>query len=100
MRVLQEDRQAFWKKWISGKRHGVYLELMTEPDNVRSWRAGDLRTKAAAFRELRSWLNTLDTEQKISLQDILEHFEYTLPPTDFVILCRIADESLKKGKQT
>jgi GT2 family glycosyltransferase len=99
-RILQEDRQAFWKKWISGEHHAIYLELMKEPDSVHSWRAGDLKIKATAFRELRSWLNSLDAEQKISLQDILEHFEYTLPPTDFVILCRIADESLKKGKQT
>jgi hypothetical protein len=72
---------------------------MSEPDNVCSWRAGDLRTKAGAFQELRSWLNSLGAEQKISFRDILDHFEYKLPPTDFAILCHIADELLGKRNQ-
>lgn len=96
--VLEEDRLAFWKKWIAGEQHAAYLDLMSAPDDVHAWRAGDIRTKAGAFPELRSWLNSLRAEQKISLQDILDHFEYKLPPTDFAILCHIANELLRKRK--
>ncbi len=95
-RVLAEDRLAFWEKWISGERHSTYLDLMSDPDNVHSWRAEDLRRKAGAFPELRSWLNSLRAEQKLSLQDILQHFEYKAPPSDFAILCNLSDELLKK----
>jgi hypothetical protein len=98
MRLLNEDRVAFWNKWIAGQRHAAYVDLMSEPDSIHTWRAGDLRTKAGAFPELRSWLNTLRAEQKISLRDIIEHFDYKLPPTDFAMLCHIADELLKQRK--
>jgi GT2 family glycosyltransferase len=90
-RILMGDRQVFWKKWIDGERHAAYLDLMSAPDDGRSWRAGDLRTKASAFPELRTWLSSLRPERKIFLQDILQHFEFRLPPTDFVILCHLAD---------
>jgi hypothetical protein len=98
MRVLKEDRLAFWKKWIAGERHASYLDLMSAPDDGRSWPAGDLRTKAAAFPELRTWLNSLRSEQKISLQDILQRFEFKLPPTEFTILCRMANGLLGQKK--
>jgi GT2 family glycosyltransferase len=91
MRILRADRQAFWKKWMAGDRHVIYFDLMSTPDDARSWRAADLRTKAGAFPELRSWLSSLRSEQLISLPDILQHFEYKLPLTEFVILCRLAD---------
>jgi GT2 family glycosyltransferase len=97
-RVLKEDRLAFWKKWIGGERHAAYLDLMSAPDDARSWLAGDLRTKAAAFPELRAWLNSLRSEQKISLRDILQHFDYKTPPTEFTILCHIADVLLRQRK--
>jgi GT2 family glycosyltransferase len=93
-RILLTDRQAFWKKWIAGERHAIYLDLMSAPDDARFWRAGELRTKAAMFPELKAWLSSLRSEQKISLQDILQHFEFTLPPTEFVILCHLADRLL------
>jgi hypothetical protein len=93
-RILIGDRRAFWKKWIAGERHAAYLDLMSAPDDGRSWRAGDLRTKAASFPELRTWLSSLRPEQKLALQDILQRFEFKLPPTEFVILCRLADRLL------
>jgi GT2 family glycosyltransferase len=99
-RVLQEDREAFWKKWISADLHAVYLDLMSEPDDAGRWCAGDLRSKAGAFQQLRMWLNSLRAEQKISLRDILDHFEFKIPSTDFAILCHIADALLSKEKKT
>jgi GT2 family glycosyltransferase len=91
LRVLRGDRQTFWKKWIGSERHASYLDLMSAPDDDRSWCAGDLRTKAGAFPDLRTWLSSLKSGQKISLQDILQHFEFKLPPTEFVILCHLAE---------
>jgi hypothetical protein len=95
-RVLKGDRQAFWKKWMAGERHAAYLDLMSAPDDARSWSAVDLRSKAGAFPELRTWLSSLRPEQKISLQDILQHFEFKLPPTEFVILCHLAEQLLSR----
>jgi hypothetical protein len=91
MRILKGDRQTFWKKWMAGDRHAAYFDLMPAPDDAHSWRAADLRTKSGPFPELRSWLSSLRSEQLISLPDILQHFEYKLPLTEFVILCRLAD---------
>jgi GT2 family glycosyltransferase len=91
-RILKADRQAFWQKWMAGDRHAAYLALMSAPEDARSWRVADLRTKAGAFPELRAWLSSLRSEQMISLPDILQHFEYKLPITEFVILCHLADQ--------
>jgi GT2 family glycosyltransferase len=94
--VLREDYLSFWRKWIGGDRNSAYLALTSRPDDGRSWRAGDLQAGTAAFPEMRSWLRTLQADQKISLRDILEHFQHKTPATEFTVLCNIAEELLPR----
>jgi GT2 family glycosyltransferase len=93
-RVLREDHLAFWRKWIGGPRHAEYLALLSSPGDRRAWRAGDVQKTAAEFPELRSWLRTLQDNQMISIRDVLEHFQYKAPASEFALLCNIAVELL------
>jgi GT2 family glycosyltransferase len=89
LRVLRQDLQTFWRKWIDGAGHSLYLKLMSGPGDMRRWSAGELHRQAGAFRELKAWLDLLPPDQKLGYRDILDHFQHKIPTTDFSILCNL-----------
>jgi len=96
-RVFRQDHRTFWNKWIGGESHSIYLGLMSDSSDGRRWRADELRRQAGAFPELKAWLNSLPAEQKIKLQDVLDHFQYKKPATAFSTLCNVAAELVSPG---
>ena len=97
-RVLFQDYLTFWRKWLGGPEHAVYLQLMgncvpARGSALATRPASDLQSRPApAFPELRRWLDTLPPEIELNFGDIVQHFQHQAPATRFAILANIARE--------
>ena len=89
-----QDNLSFWRKWIGGPRHTVYLRLMAGSVPDAAFSVGTILERARAYPELHSWLATLAADQQISIRDITEHFLHQRPPSSFTVLCNLTREMI------
>ncbi len=93
-KVKRLDYLSFWRKWIGGPRHAVYLRLMARISSDRLFSVGELRQRARGYPELCTWLATLPEDLHLSSRDIREHFRHQTPLSAFSVLCNLTREMM------